>query len=138
MSPLKSILLVTTLMSAGAAFGAHLPEGDYPAQQSVATAESRSRIDVAAEAVRFNLAGKPGLLSGEDRPAFVQSFGQQGLSRAEVMADLGLWQQAGLSHAANGEASPDVFAKDYQAKLARYHAMRNGPVYAEAVRRIGS
>jgi hypothetical protein len=135
---IKSIVLVTALMSAGAAFSAHLPEDAYPGQPSVSATEGRSRIDVANEAARYNLAGKPGLLSGEDRPAFVQSFGQRDLSRAEVIADLRLWQQAGLSHAISGEASPDVFAKEYQAKLSQYHELRNGPIYAESVRQIGS
>lgn len=58
------------------------------------------------------------------------------LTRAEVKADLALWQRAGLTP--GGEASPDPWDPVYQAKLARYSALRSSQAYADLVRQIAA
>ena len=142
MNCVKSIVFAAALLSAGAAFSAPFSfpqaEGSYPEQPAVGAVEGRSRAEVTAEAARYNEAGTPGLIRGEDRPELVQSFGQHGLTRAEVAADLELWQRAGLSAAGYGEASPDVYDRDYQAKLAQYQVLRHSRAYAELVRQIAA
>ena len=61
----------------------------------------------------------------------------EGRSRAEVIADLQLWQRAGVA-ADGGELSPDYYAPGYQLRLAEYQSLRDGPVYTELVRQIVS
>ena len=57
-------------------------------------------------------------------------------SRAEVLADLQVWQDAGLAAEQWGEAGPEVFAARYQQAEARYQAMRAAPAFAALVARI--
>jgi hypothetical protein len=54
------------------------------------------------------------------------------VSRAEVLADLHLWQRAGLGE--TGEA--DTLSAGYQAKLAAYQRLRSGPAFAAEVERL--
>lgn len=59
-----------------------------------------------------------------------------GLSRAEVLAELKVWQDAGLAAEQWGEAGPEVFAARYQQAEARYQAMRLAQAFAALVARI--
>ena len=54
------------------------------------------------------------------------------VDRAEVIADLHLWRQAGL------DSTPeyDVQSPAYQAKLATYQQLRSGPAFAAEVERV--
>jgi len=63
---------------------------------------------------------------------------QQGsaLSRAEVQADMALWQDAGLQAVNAGEA-PTLSSDTYQERLADYQQMRSGPQYVAEVRSLG-
>lgn len=45
------------------------------------------------------------------------------LTRAEVLADLNAWRASGLEQANAGQAGPDVFSADYQAKVADYRQL---------------
>jgi hypothetical protein len=54
------------------------------------------------------------------------------VDRAEVVADLHLWRQAGLADA----PEVDVESPVYQAKLATYERLRNGPAFAAEVERV--
>lgn len=134
MFTIKSIVLAVALTATGAAFSAVIPEGSYP--QIPAGSNGKTRAEVSAEAARFNEAGRPGLIRGEQRPEFVPAFAARPQNRAEVDADLELWQRAGLAAASRGEATPDLQGSDYQAQLAAYRGLRNGPAYAELVRRL--
>lgn len=58
------------------------------------------------------------------------------LSRAEVLADLNLWNRAGLSQANAGDRTPDVDPA-YQARLAEYRSLRSGPEFVAEVSRLG-
>jgi hypothetical protein len=136
MNHARTIAIAAALLATGAVFGATPPEGSYPEQPTISAGQGLSRAEVAAEAARYNLAGKPGEVRGESRPEFVQDFGQRRLTRAEVIADLQLWNRAGLSAAGHGEASPDVHGSDYQSRLAAYQSLRDGPAYAEAIRQL--
>ena len=56
-------------------------------------------------------------------------------TRAEVRADLAMWQRAGLSTAYNSEGF-DPSAPDVQRRLAEYTRLRNGPEYQAELQRI--
>lgn len=59
------------------------------------------------------------------------------LTRAEVLADLEIWQRAGLNELSSFEGYADVsLNSDYQQRLAVYRQLRSGPAYAEAVARL--
>jgi hypothetical protein len=58
------------------------------------------------------------------------------LSRAEVLADLQIWQQSGMSAFDNGEASADPSNASYSAAQARYVALRSSPEFSQLVSRI--
>lgn len=58
------------------------------------------------------------------------------LSRAEVQADLNLWNRAGLGQANAGDRTPDA-NPGYQASLAEYNRLRSGPEFVAEVRRLG-
>ncbi|MBB1650595.1 DUF4148 domain-containing protein [Delftia sp. UME58] len=57
------------------------------------------------------------------------------LSRAEVQADLALWNRAGLN--VYRESDVNHWDADYQQRLARYQRMRSGPEYLAEVQRLG-
>lgn len=59
------------------------------------------------------------------------------LTRAEVVADLRLWQRAGLGRF-DSPYLQDVFAEAYQQALQRYFKLRNGPDFLEEVLRVAS
>lgn len=59
-----------------------------------------------------------------------------GLSRAEVQADLNLWNRAGLGQANSGDRTPDADPA-YEARLAEYRRLRSGPEFVAEVRRLG-
>lgn len=58
-----------------------------------------------------------------------------GLSRAEVLADLEMWHQAGMTYLPSPSADREVSyqSAEYQRGLARYQQLRSGPAYREAV-----
>ena len=58
------------------------------------------------------------------------------VARAEVLADLQVWQRAGMDKLEAGEAGPEVFGERYRAALATYVALRNAPDFAGLVDRI--
>lgn len=59
-------------------------------------------------------------------------------SRAEVLADLQIWQRSGMAALQQGEAGPQVFDAPYRSALAAYTAMRESPTFALLVRRIAA
>lgn len=58
------------------------------------------------------------------------------LSRAEVQADLNLWNRAGLGQLNSGEYG-DVTDPIYAQRLAIYQRLRSGPEYVAEVQRLG-
>ena len=58
------------------------------------------------------------------------------LSRAEVQADLNLWNRAGLSGSNSGESYADN-TPAYAARLAQYQRQRSGAEYQAEVTRLG-
>lgn len=56
-------------------------------------------------------------------------------SRAEVLADLALWERAGLQHYSEADAGPQD--AQYQQRLAQYQRLRSGPEYQAEVQRQG-
>lgn len=89
------------------------------------------RVLIAASTV-VGVAGC-GISTGE--VASTPSGGTPALSRAEVRADLTLWRQSGMHKFYQGRQRPDVFSARYQASHAKYIQLKNGPEYAEEVRR---
>jgi Domain of unknown function (DUF4148) len=57
------------------------------------------------------------------------------LSRAEVLADLQIWRDAGLAELQDGEQSA-VGTPRHDAALARYATLRSSPDFAALVQRI--
>ncbi|WP_442593345.1 DUF4148 domain-containing protein [Parapusillimonas sp. JC17] len=57
------------------------------------------------------------------------------LTRAEVQADLAIWNRAGLGELHRGELTPDTFSPQYKAAYAEYIRMRNGPEYQEELKK---
>jgi hypothetical protein len=57
------------------------------------------------------------------------------LTRAEVIADLNLWQQAGLDQFSD-PAVRDALDQAYQQALATYQALRQGPAYTAELARV--
>jgi len=58
------------------------------------------------------------------------------LTRAEVLADLEVWQLAGMPGLARGDADADLNSADYRAALAKYQQMVGSPDFAQRVIRI--
>ncbi|MDA8523519.1 DUF4148 domain-containing protein [Acidovorax sp. NCPPB 4044] len=58
------------------------------------------------------------------------------LTRAEVVADLVLWNRAGLNHAGEGDRTAIADA-DYRQRVAEYRRLRSGPEFLAEVRRQG-
>lgn len=56
-------------------------------------------------------------------------------ARSEVLADLEVWRSSGLAAMERGEAS-DTSSTRYQMALARYHALRDSPAFADQVARL--
>lgn len=96
----KTLALAAALLVSTASFAAHLPEGSYP-QTEQSDVHGPSRAAVAAEAVRYNVAGQPGQIKGEDRPQLVQSYDQQHLSRSQVVADREAFARSGQERIGN-------------------------------------
>jgi hypothetical protein len=55
-----------------------------------------------------------------------------GKTRAEVQADLAMWQRAGLGNFYNSEVA-DPLDPRAQSKVAEYERLRNGPEYKAAL-----
>ena len=62
-------------------------------------------------------------------PAVAQNSGK---TRAEVQADLAMWQRAGLGNFYNSEVA-DPLDPQAQSKVAEYERLRNGPEYKAAL-----
>ncbi len=118
MNLVKSLVLASSVLAAGAAFSQNYPEGSYPPVQVSSQAD---RAVVAREAARDNLAGRPGLVRGESRPVFTPSFDQAAATdRDAVRADVRQWNRAGLAELNRGEATPDFGSPAYQGAVTRY------------------
>jgi hypothetical protein len=89
----KILAFAATVLATSASFAASMAEASYP--QVEQSAAARSRSDVAAEAARWNSAGQPGLVRGEDRPEFVQSRSEGATSRSAVIADRDAFARSG-------------------------------------------
>jgi hypothetical protein len=58
------------------------------------------------------------------------------VSRAEVLAEIVIWQESGLAVAQSGETAGDPTRPEYVAALERFQAMRASPKFAQLVQRI--
>ena len=58
------------------------------------------------------------------------------LTRAEVLADLEVWQLAGMPGLARGDADTELHSAEYRAAHAKYLQMVNSPEFAQRVIRI--
>jgi len=57
-------------------------------------------------------------------------------SRAEVRADLAMWQRSGMDHFYQGRGPVDVFSPKYRRSYAEYQRLRAGPEYQAELDRI--
>ena len=91
-------------------------------------------------ALMLALAAGATSLAQAQTPAQAQpaaSYHGQSLTRAEVRADLALWKRAGLERFWRGEASPDIYSREYRVAYAEYVRLRSGPEYQAEVQRQG-
>jgi len=58
------------------------------------------------------------------------------VSRAEVLAEIVIWQESGLAAAQSGESAADPTAPAYIEALTRFQALRESPRFAQLVQRI--
>jgi len=63
------------------------------------------------------------------------SYGTGTLTRAEVKADLEVWNRSGMGQLSRGESTPKVFSQRYRQAYSEYVRMRNGPEYQEALKK---
>lgn len=75
-------------------------------------------------------------VSAQELPAAPAAASNQALQRAQVLAELELWQASGMTYLPSASASPEITASgEYQRALARYEQLRNGPAFQQAVAR---
>jgi hypothetical protein len=84
-----------------------------------------------------------GLLKGFDMRTLsaalaALTLGFAGTAMAQVLADLEMWHQAGMTYLPSPSADREVGynSAEYQRGLARYQQLRSGPAYREAVARL--
>lgn len=59
------------------------------------------------------------------------------ITRAEVLADLEIWNRAGLKKFPSANDYPEIEkTSDYQNSLREYHRLRNGPEYQATVQKL--
>jgi hypothetical protein len=118
-----------------AAFGtsAVLAQEATPDTWMKETPPVKSRAEVAREVAAARASGDLDILREYD---IVDRHYMPTLTRAEVLADLQIWQRAGLDRFGRGEASPDVHSPEYRRAFARYAALRASPEFAALVKSI--
>ncbi|MDH0682745.1 DUF4148 domain-containing protein [Achromobacter animicus] len=60
---------------------------------------------------------------------------REGLTRAEVQADLAVWKRAGMDKFWRGEHTPDIYSREYRSAHAEYVRMKNGEEYRQELNR---
>ena len=95
---------------------------------------TRSRAEVLSELAQARASGQLNQV-GETYGSFDSRGFESTLTRAEVLADLQLWNESGLAALTRRE-SYDAFSTAYRQAEARYRALRSSPRYAELVQRI--
>jgi hypothetical protein len=97
----------------------------------VSSEKSRAQVTQEVVAARangdFDVARQYDIVDRHYRPT---------LSRAEVLADLQVWQRAGLQAFNRGEASPDTSSVEYRRAYARYAELRTSAEFAALVQSI--
>lgn len=59
------------------------------------------------------------------------------ITRAEVLADLEMWNRAGLNKYPSAHGYPEITqTREYQSALRKYMNLRNGPEYQAAVQNL--
>ncbi|AVS76052.1 DUF4148 domain-containing protein [Paracidovorax cattleyae] len=95
-----------------------------------------SALVLALAALAFAGAASAAPASQEDWFGAEPAVQGKPLSRAEVAADLALWDRAGLRGVGEGDRSALADPANEQ-RLAEYHRLRSGPEYLAEVRRQG-
>lgn len=73
-------------------------------------------------------------VAGAPATALTSPYGPS-LTRAEVLADLALWKRAGVDKFWRGEATPDIYSREYKTAFSEYVRLRSGPDYQAEVQR---
>jgi hypothetical protein len=71
--------------------------------------------------------------AGDTDPVFVTT---SQLTRAEVLADLEVWQLAGMPNFARGDTDIDPSSVEYMAAQAKYQQLAHSPDFTQRVMRI--
>jgi hypothetical protein len=85
----------------------------------------------------FLLAAVVSAAAAQGAPEAANSEAQgEPVSRSEVLADLLVWQRAGMPALVAGDSGPDLNSNAYRQAHARYMQLRNSPEFAQIVARI--
>lgn len=77
-------------------------------------------------------------MAGEAYPPSAKDEGRA-ITRAEVLADLEMWNSAGLNKYPSAHGYPEITqTSEYQNSLREYRRLRNGPEYQAAVENLRS
>lgn len=77
-------------------------------------------------------------MAGEIYPQSLQEEGRP-VTRAEVLADLEMWNRAGMNWYPREDTYPDIKQNgEYQKSLREYRRLRNGPEFQVAVQNLKS
>lgn len=119
-SSIKQLLAVSALLIAGAASAQPVPAEEWAGAPIAAPTSTLSRAEVRAELGRSANTAPQEQWVGSAAGATVAA-GK--LSRAEVLADLKLWKEAGLDTYAHTD-SPDAVDPHYNRRLQAYQHAR--------------
>jgi Domain of unknown function (DUF4148) len=86
------------------------------------------KVSTLISLLAFPLCASTAAIASEPNPAAP-------LTRAEVIADLQVWQESGMSELSNGD-EPAIFHPHYDQTMTRYLAARSSPAFAALVHRI--
>jgi len=130
----KRLLGISALLLAGAVSAQTVPAEAWVGAPIATTGGTMSRSAVAADLQRSMAAAQTPSEQWVGTPA-TASVAVGAMSRAEVLADLSLWNKAGMGAYGHID-SPEAYGPGYAQHLAAYRRTRNSDAYMAEVQRI--
>ena len=130
----KSLLAGILAAFAAGAYANDAFNGEAHYEYPQATMSSASREDVKADLAAAQAAGQ--VAYGEAGSKVPSAASTK--TRAEVLADLQLWQESGLSRYEGFGEGPNTYDPGYRAAQAKYAELRASPRFAELVAKFSS
>jgi hypothetical protein len=130
----KQLLGISALLLAGAASAQTVPAEAWVGAPIAITGSTISRSEVTADLQRSMSMARTPQEQWVGTPA-TATIAVGAMSRAEVLADLSLYNKAGLGDYARID-SPDATGPEYARRMAAYRQARNSDAYMAEVQRI--